>query len=257
MRKNSLAVALFASLLLNVFFALRPKPEPAPKPRSLPTPPAAAEPSPVLPEPVVVEESPPVLTAVAPRVSLLARPTYVEPGMEMTVTCTVHSGRGSSGDWIGLFPIGAGLRGYKAFRMGAADSYAFTAPAVPGAYEFRYVLDDDQTSVAVSGIVTVIGTPPIPPLVSLQSLTTTVRRGEEIPARVAIHSGQGTDKDWIGLYAPDAKNEQYLTWVYVAPSAGGLATLKAPDQPGVYEIRYLLDNGYESVATSTRILVTE
>ena len=35
----------------------------------------------------------------------------------------------------------------------------------------------------------------------------------------------------------------------------GQVRLQAPDKPGTYEMRYLLDNGYESVATSIRIVV--
>ncbi len=264
MKKHSLAVCLFASLLLNAFFALRPRSEAAPKARDVATPPA---PSPILPEIVVVREPAPPAD-VAPRptpraafpvISLLARPTYIEPGREITVTCTVHAGGASSRDWIGLFPVGASVTGHKAYLMAVEESgtYYFKAPTAPGAYELRYILDDDRTSVASSGVVTVLGNLPPPPLVRVESLATTVRRGQEIPACVAIYAGQVTDKDWIGLYAPDAKNEQYLTWMYAAPTAGGPATLKAPDQPGVYEIRYLLDNGYESVATSARIVVTE
>ena len=256
MRKNSLAVCLFASLLLNVFFVFKPRPEPAPRAREVVATPPAVE---VVRELVVVERPAPtadVAPESTPRavISLLAQPTYIEPGREITVTCTVHSGKPSTRDWIGLYPAGA--RDHKAYLYAAETSgtYYFKAPAVPGPYEFRYILDDDWTPVAASGVVTVLGNLPPPPLVNLESLTTMVRRGEEIPARVAIFAGQATDKDWIGLYDLEAKNEDYLTWVYVA---GGKGTLKAPDKPGVYEIRYLLDNGYESVATSTRIIVTD
>jgi hypothetical protein len=91
--------------------------------------------------------------------------------------------------------------------------------------------------------------------VDLQSGTTYVKCGGEIPASWALLSGKRSSKDWIGLYSPDAKNEDFLSWKYVADADRGQMKLLAPDKPGTYEMRYLLDNGYESVATSIRIVV--
>jgi hypothetical protein len=101
----------------------------------------------------------------------------------------------------------------------------------------------------------VIGAPPVKPMVDLQSGTTYVKCGGEIPASWLLLSGRRSPQDWIGLYAPGAKNQDYVTWKYVADVDQGRMTLQAPNQPGTYEMRYLLDNGYESVATSIRIVV--
>ena len=61
--------------------------------------------------------------------------------------------------------------------------------------------------------------------------------------------------NWIGLFAPGAKNEQYVGWKYITDADQGVVTLTAPGEPGTYELRYLLDNGYEPAAVCVRITV--
>ena len=172
------------------------------------------------------------------------------------MTLSVLSGSTSRRHWIGLFAADAAVSrhlSYLMIRDGAV--YEFTAPREPGSYEFRYVVEDERTTLAVSNRITVFGSAPSRPLVNLQVAATTVRAGAEIPASWFALSAGRTAKDWIGLYEAGAKNEDYKAWTYVADADQGQVTLKAPDRPGTYELRYLLDNGYESVATSLTIAV--
>jgi len=260
-------LALALSMLLNAALLMR-KPAPAPAPgvrtqvveRTV-----TAEPQIVVvsrTDPVVVAAPPlapaPVPAAVAapPVVQLLAGPSDVGNGGAVKVTCTVLSGNTSPRQWIGLYVEGAKVGNYSSYLMvHESAEYEFKAPRAAGTYEFRYVLEDDATAIAASNPFRVYHEPAARPLVDLQSGTTYVKCGGEIPASWALLSGRRSPQDWIGLYAPGAKNEDFLSWKYVADADRGQVKLPAPDKPGTYEMRYLLDNGYESVATSIRIVV--
>lgn len=264
--KKFLGPALALSLLLNAALLLRKppaSPPPAvrtrviertlpaepPQPVSMPAPTPVVAPMPTAPLPAVVPAAPPL-------VQLLAAPSDVASGATLKVTCSVVSGKTMPRHWIGLYAVGATVSTYSTYLMvHESPEYAFKAPRAPGTYEFRYVLDDDATVVAASNPFQVTDEPLVRPLVDLQSGTTYVKCGGEIPAAWALLSGRRSPQDWIGLYPPGAKNEDFLAWRYVPDSDRGQMTLKAPDKPGTYEIRYLLDNGYESVATSIRIVV--
>src|SRR5262245_31948638 len=102
--KKFLGLALASSVLLNVVLLFRrPEPAPpvvrtqviervvAPEPSSAPPPPATR---PSVEPPIVVSTAPtfPPAPAVRPTVSLIATPGFAEPGGEITVTCTLHSG---------------------------------------------------------------------------------------------------------------------------------------------------------------------
>jgi len=267
--KKFLIPALAFSLLLNAALLLR-RPEPPPPvvrtqviertvvsdPPPIPVSPA---PRPTPEPPIVVSTAPaPVpVPAARPTVSIIAAPGFVEPGGEITVTCTLHSGAPAPTHWIGLYTVSAHVSNHQGYHMIASlpATVVFKAPRLPGEYIVRYVLEDNRTAIAASNPIRVLGTMPVKPMVDLQSGTTYVKRGGEIPASWALLSGDRSTKDWIGLYAAGAKNEDFLTWKYVADADQGRMTLQAPDKPGTYEMRYLLDNGYEAVATSIRIVV--
>lgn len=61
--------------------------------------------------------------------------------------------------------------------------------------------------------------------------------------------------DWVGVFAAGAPDTQYLSWSYVPAGKAGALSLTAPAAPGIYEVRYLRDNGYTSVAGSARFSV--
>jgi hypothetical protein len=85
----------------------------------------------------------------------------------------------------------------------------------------------------------------------------TVKCGAEIPVLWTVLDGRRTAWDWIGLFAPEGRNGDFLAWTYVPAGERGQLTLKAPDRPGPCERRYLVDNGFESVAVSGRVLVVD
>ena len=265
--KNVLGVTLALSLLLNAVLLLR-KPADPPPPvvrtrvveKEVPvvtTVPAA----PLGLPPTTIGTSTPAAPAAAPAtppsVSLVASSSFVAPGGEITVSCTLYSGTPNGRQWVGLFAVNAAVTTYLGYHMVGSlpATFSFKAPRQPGDYEVRYVLEDERTAIATSNPVRVFGDPPAKPMVDLQSGTAYVKAGAEIPANWSLLSGARSTRDWIGLYAAGAKNEDYISWKYVADADRGQVTLQAPGEPGTYEMRYLLDNGYEAVATSVRIVV--
>jgi hypothetical protein len=61
--------------------------------------------------------------------------------------------------------------------------------------------------------------------------------------------------DWVGVFAAGAPDTDYLSWSYVPTGTAGSLSLTAPATPGVFEVRYLRDNGYTSVTGSARFSV--
>jgi hypothetical protein len=67
----------------------------------------------------------------------------------------------------------------------------------------------------------------------------------------------GGPGDWVGLFRIGDASTDYTHgwWTYTQGAASGTFTLAAPGQPGVYEFRYLLDDGYVDVARSSPVTV--
>ena len=63
--------------------------------------------------------------------------------------------------------------------------------------------------------------------------------------------------DWIGLFIVGSANTEYLEshWIYTRAETSGAWKVRMPGQPGQYEFRYLLDDGYTDVARSSTVTV--
>ena len=62
--------------------------------------------------------------------------------------------------------------------------------------------------------------------------------------------------DWIGLYLVGSPDSAYLWWQYTNGTTTGSYTVPAPDQPGQYEFRYFLNDGYTLATRSNEVTVT-
>ena len=62
--------------------------------------------------------------------------------------------------------------------------------------------------------------------------------------------------DWIGLFSTSSLNSAYIAKLYTDGATTGSLSFKAPIQPGIYVFRYLLNDGFTSVAASGPIFVT-
>jgi len=64
--------------------------------------------------------------------------------------------------------------------------------------------------------------------------------------------------DWISIYKVGARSEAYddIWWDYTKGATTGTFTINAPSEPGLYEFRYFLDDGFEVVGKSGVVEVT-
>ena len=75
----------------------------------------------------------------------------------------------------------------------------------------------------------------------------------EAPASVAtgadfkvIWQGPNYPRDYITIVPAGASDKEYMSYAYT--SKGSPATIKAPDKPGEYEVRYILDQSRSALA---------
>ena len=64
--------------------------------------------------------------------------------------------------------------------------------------------------------------------------------------------------DWISIYKVGSGHDAYSAfwWDYTGGSSAGSFTIPAPAQPGLYEFRYFLDDGFDMAAKSSIVEVT-
>jgi hypothetical protein len=90
-------------------------------------------------------------------VVISASPTTVVAGHPLTVTWGAPDGR-PAGDWVGLFRAGEANENdlwYVYVKNAMSGTITIPAPAGPGDYQFRYLVDDGYTDAARSGVVIV------------------------------------------------------------------------------------------------------
>lgn len=90
-------------------------------------------------------------------VTLTTSATLVAPGGPLTVSWSAPGGR-SVWDWVALFKVGDSnlLYGWWEYTVGATSgTLTLTAPAQPGVYEFRYLVDDGFIDAGRSATITV------------------------------------------------------------------------------------------------------
>jgi hypothetical protein len=184
--------------------------------------------------------------------TLTASPDTVNAGEPLTIQWTAPPGRPST-DWIGLYRVGDPntAYGWWAYTNGATSgSFLLNAPDDPGAYEFRYLLEDGYTDAARSNTVTVGG----PAGFTLTASPDTVNPGDPLTIQWTAPPGR-PPTDWIGLYRVGDPNTAYGWWAYTNGATSGSFLLNAPDDPGTYEFRYLVNDGYTDVARSNAVTV--
>lgn len=187
--------------------------------------------------------------------TLEATPTTVTSGEAITVSWTAPSGRPWS-DWIGLYRVGASNYSYGWWNYTngtTSGSFNVLAPAEPGQYEFRYLLNNGYTDTARSGTITVNQDSTT---YSLTPSATSVKVGSSMSVSWTAPAGRPY-WDWIGIFKVGASNYEYGWYVYTSGATSGTANLTAPSLPGSYEFRYLQNNGYTDVARSVTVTVTQ
>jgi hypothetical protein len=126
-----------------------------------------------------------------------------------------------------------------------------------------------ETTVAFTAVMT--PPPPPPPSYSVTVSKTSAAPGETLTVSFTCQgstNGVSACKalDWIGLYAVSAGNGGYntagelfpppdLDWIYTRAAASGSFPLKAPAASGTYDLRYLVNDTFTSVAKSQALTV--
>lgn len=102
------------------------------------------------------------------------------------------------------------------------------APVAPGEYQVNYMMAQSQTALASEPL-------------TVTAVTASLQVPSEVPAGSefeVIWEGPDNHHDRITITASGAPATRSLTWKY--SSAGSPLTLQAPDEPGKYEVRYLM-----------------
>ena len=188
-------------------------------------------------------------------VTLTASPSTGVSGVTpLRVDFTAPMGRPTS-DWIGLYKVGTPNSAYLAYRYvdgATSGSFTFIAQGEAGEYEFRYLLNGGYQSVAASNRITLTALNPSD--FTLSATPDTVSPGGALSVSFTAPAGRSA-RDWIGLYRIGTDNRSYLWWRYTAGAESGTFNLAAPMDPGQYEFRYLLEDGYNSIKTSNTVTV--
>lgn len=169
-------------------------------------------------------------------------PAEASAGTRITVRAR---GPADSRHWIGFAPAGSGAGAFLDYQRptGLQREVELKVPAEPGDYELRYVLNESER-VLVSRPIKVL------------AANVYVRGPAEAPAGGSIEveaDGPIDGSHWIGFAPAGSDAGSYRD--YVRPVEGQTRyTLRAPGEPGDYELRFVL-NESAAVAASQPIRV--
>ena len=166
----------------------------------------------------------------------LAAPAQVATGAALTVTwsTSIHPQ-----DYVTIVPAGAEEGAYTMYkRVRERSEETLVAPAEPGLYEVRYVLNEGKRTMASAPVE-----------------VTMAEIGIAAPARVT--TGAPFDVSWSSSIHP----QDYVTIVPAGAEEGAYTmykrvrerseeTLVAPAEPGLYEVRYVLNEGKRTMASA-------
>ncbi|MBA3284216.1 MAG: peptidoglycan-binding protein [Nitrosopumilus sp.] len=185
--------------------------------------------------------------------------TSVLPRGPVTITWTSPATANIFKDWIALYRVGAANSTYSMWKYttGVSGTMTLLAPQTAGTYELRYLKNNGYTSVAKSAqFVVGNGTTvtPSPSNYTVQVAKSSVIPGGQIDISWTSPSTANIVKDWIALYEVGAMNATYGPWHYTSGSSGTMV-LSAPQKAGSYEVRYLKNNTFTSVAKSAQFRI--
>ncbi len=102
-------------------------------------------------------------------------------------------------------------------------------PPEPGSYVIRYVMSQDNTVLASAEVA-----------VSDAAANIAAPRTAAPGAGLTVDwTGPGYDRDYLAIAEPGGRGSDYVSYVYARE--GSPAAMKAPDAPGEYEIRYVMN----------------
>jgi hypothetical protein len=168
----------------------------------------------------------------------LDAPAQVEAGAPLEVQ---WSGPANARDYVA---IGTATRPYVSYVYTRDGSPArLRAPEAAGEYELRYILGNGDA---------VIARRPITVGAVAASLVAPAQVAAGAKFRVEWQ-GPGRAKEFVTIVKAGTPEQRFTAYEYVG--AGRALELRAPDEPGDYELRYLTAQDYRTLARA-RVVVT-
>ncbi len=165
------------------------------------------------------------LLIVAAATATLAAPANVQAGADFEVT---WSGPDNERDFITIVEADAPERTYETYQYtNRGTPLTLMAPDEAGAYEIRYLTGGLYKTLAALPL-TVGGT------------DASVQAPEQVTARDVFEvtwSGPDNRLDYVGVFAEDATTNVLGSYAYTR--RGNPVRIKAPEEPGAYELRYV------------------
>ncbi len=152
----------------------------------------------------------------------------------------VWTGPNDDRDYVSIVEVGA--------REGSFINYAYTGQGSPaevtapdglGVYELRYVHGPSDKTLATAqiNITEISGTLKAPK---------TVGAGSEFEV---VWTGPDNERDFITIVEPDMPEGKFMSYAYTGQ--GSPAAITAPDEPGTYELRYVLNESDRTLVART------
>lgn len=169
-----------------------------------------------------------------PEVALNAEDT-VPTGAKFDVSWTPTIYRG---DYVAIVPAGADEGEFGNYQSVRSDvKMKLNAPADPGLYELRYILKVDSSTAATRPIEVTNAD------VTLQVPNVTLTGAAFDVSWSSVVNVQ----DYITIVPVGTHEGEYGNYITVRDKSKG--TIKAPAEPGMYEVRYVLREGNKTLAT--------
>ncbi len=136
-------------------------------------------------------------------------------------------GPGNNRDYITIVSEGAADKNFMSYAYASQGNPAsIQAPAEPGSYEVRYITGQSGSVLAKAPI-------------TITAVGATITALDAVPAGSEFKiewTGPNNSRDYITIVVAGANERAYLSYAYT--SRGSPSTLRAPDNPGAYEVRY-------------------
>jgi hypothetical protein len=154
----------------------------------------------------------------------LSAPDRVKMGASVQVTL---AGDYDAKDFLSIVAAGTKEGQYGAYEYAHAATLTLKAPDVPGTYEIRLLAADSPYATRVSRPLTV------------EEVAASLAAPDQVDAGVDFAvkwDGPGNDGDYVAWAESGTDDKVYRTWTYT--KTGNPVKLRAPDEPGQYELRY-------------------
>lgn len=163
-------------------------------------------------------------------------PASAAAGSEISISWT---GPNHNRDFISVDKVGLPERQYGPYIYAGEGSPAtLKMPDTPGQYLIRYHKHDDYS---------VLGSSPI----TITAVTATFKAPTQVDASSVFSftwEGPNQNRDFISIDPKGAADRKYGNYIYASNKKSG--ELRAPDEPGDYELRYHMGSSYRVIGST-------